>query len=223
MAARALAFSVAGAAVFAAAISVLAYQSEALIGMWMGGEGVALDTGGRPPTQVASADPAAIADPGAPSGPVRTETMVFDAWRVACRESGGAAARKLCSATLSLQMVEKNRRQVLGAWLIGRNNEGTLFTVLQTPMFRTQASSAGILIRKGVELKLGDGAARKLAYSACEPQRCEAATPMDDEMVREVLGAPSATITVYNKDGTALNINVPSIKGIDKALAAVGS
>ena len=40
-------------------------------------------------------------------------------------------------------------------------------------------------------------------------------------MVKEVMNAPNATITIYNKDGTALNINVPSIKGIDKALAAI--
>ena len=119
-------------------------------------------------------------------------------------------------------MVEQNQRQVLGAWVIRRNKEGVLVTVLQTPMFRTKTSPAGILIRKGVEFKLGAGAARKLPYAACEPKRCESSMAMDDAMVREALSAPNATITVYNKDGTALAMNVPSIKGIDKALAAVG-
>jgi invasion protein IalB len=189
------------------------------------GIGIALAQQTRPPakgTQPAAPPAAAPAAPAAPTGPVRTETTTFDTWTVTCREVVGGKAKKTCAAQMTLARVENNQRQVFGAWVIGRNNEGALFTVLQTPIFRTQTSSPGILISKGVEFKLGNGAVRKIDYVACEPQRCEASIPMDDAMVKEAVGAPNASITLYNKDGTALTINVPSIKGIDKALAAVG-
>jgi invasion protein IalB len=123
---------------------------------------------------------------------------------------------------LALRLVEENRQQNLGSWILGRNNEGALVAVLQTAMFQTPNSSAGLLISKGIELKLGTAGIRRLTYSACEPQRCEASIPMDDAMVKEAVAAANATITIYARDGTALNINVPSIKGIDKAVAALG-
>jgi invasion protein IalB len=179
----------------------------------------------RPPAKAAqpAAPPAAAAPaaPAAPTGPVRTETQTFDTWTVTCREVVGSKGKKACAATLALARVENNQRQVFGAWVIGRNNEGVLTTVLQTPIFRTQTASAGVLISKGVELKLGNGAVRKLDYVACEPQRCDSSLPMDDAMVKEAVSAPGATITLYNKSGASLTINVPSIKGIDKALAAI--
>ena len=112
----------------------------------------------RPPakgTQPAAPPAAAPAAPAAPEGPVRTETTNFDVWQVACREIVGSKAKKICAATLVLAMVENNQRQVLGAWVIGRNNEGVLHTALQTPIFRTPKSGAGILISQRGRVETG--------------------------------------------------------------------
>jgi invasion protein IalB len=95
-------------------------------------------------------------------------------------------------------------------------------SVLQVPMFQTQNSPAGLSLGKGLELKLGTGAVRRLNYVACDPQRCEASIAMDDALVKEATAAPSATITIYSRNETALTINVASLKGIDKALGAIG-
>jgi invasion protein IalB len=156
------------------------------------------------PAKTPAAAPAAPAD-GAPQ---RTETIVYDSWTVTCREGGNV--KRACSTTL--QLVDQEKRQVLFSWIIGHTPEGTLMTFLQTP--------TGVQIQKGVELKIENGAVRKLNYILCEPGRCEASTAMDDAMIREVTGGANATATIYATDGRGINFNVP-IKGAARAIAAL--
>ena len=61
-------------------------------------------------------------------------------------------SKKTCSALL--QVVEEKQRQVLLVWVIGRDNQGVLRTVIQSP--------TGIQIPKGLELKFGNGPTRAL-------------------------------------------------------------
>ena len=44
---------------------------------------------------------------------------------------------------------------------------------------------------------------------------------MDEALIKEVSSAGTAVATIYSTDGRNINFNMP-IKGIDKALAAVG-
>jgi invasion protein IalB len=85
-------------------------------------------------------------------------------------------------------------------------------TFLRTP--------TGVQIQKGVELKIDNGAVRKLNYILCEPGRCEASTPMDDALVREVTAGTNATATIYATDGRGINFNIP-LKGAPRAMAAL--
>ena len=163
----------------------------------------------RPP---AASPPSAAAEPAAstPEGPQRTETIVYDAWTVTCRDIVGGKAKRTCSAML--QVIDQEHRQVVFAWIIGRTAEGTLTTFLQTP--------TGVQIQRGVELKVENGAVRKLNYVACEPGRCEASTPMDDSMVKEIITGSKATATIYATDGRGINFNMP-IAGASKAIPAL--
>lgn len=154
---------------------------------------------------------AAPAAPAAPSAPVRTERIVYDSWTVTCTDTLEKAAKKTCSAML--QVVEEKQRQVLLVWIIGRDNQGVLRTVIQSP--------TGVQIPKGLELKFGTTAARTVPYAACTPQNCEASTVMDDAMVRDARGSAEATATIVATDGRAINFKM-GIKGIDKAFAALG-
>ena len=172
----------------------------------------------RPPAAQPAAPAAAPSAPAAaPTAPVRTEQITYDAWTVTCRDPTTAGAKKACSAVLSLQVVQQNRRQPLGAWILGKNNDGVLTSVLQTPQIQT-----GVLIQKGIEFKLGNAAPRKLSYVVCAAQRCEATIQMDAAMVKDALAAANATITIFAANGNDVNFNIPSIKGIDKAIAAIG-
>jgi invasion protein IalB len=154
----------------------------------------------------------AAAAPAAPTVQ-RTETTNFDSWQVTCQETD-TSKRKVCSAVL--HALDQQRRPIV-TWIMGRNPEGALVTVLQTPQ-----TQVGLNIQKGVELKLGNGAVRKLAYVACNSTRCESSLPMDDAVMREIMAAPATVVTIYQADGKAITINLPSITGSDKALAAVG-
>jgi invasion protein IalB len=172
-----------------------------------------------PPQRPPAAQPAApaAAPAAAPTVPQRTETITYDAWTVTCRDPVTAGAKKACSAVLQLRVVQQNRQQVLGAWVLGKNNDGVLMSVLQTPQIQ-----AGVLIQKGVDFKLGNAAPRKLSYVACTAQRCETSVQMDAAMVKDALAAANATITIYAANGRDVTLNIPSIKGVDKAIAAIG-
>lgn len=154
---------------------------------------------------------AAPTAPAAPSPPVRTERIVYDSWTVTCTDTLEKASKKTCSA--SLQVVEEKQRQVLMLWIIGRDNQGVLRTVIQGP--------TGVQIPKGLELKLGAAAARTIPYASCSPQNCEASIAMDDAMVRDARASGEATATIFAIDGRAINFKM-GIKGIDKAFAALG-
>jgi invasion protein IalB len=154
-----------------------------------------------------------------PSVPTRTETITYDNWVVTCREPVGASPpKKTCSAMLQLIDQRNNQRTVLLTWIIARNNEGGLISLLQTPT----GIQGGISITKGVELKIGNTAARKLTYVACAVQRCEATTPMDAAVLRDWTSGTSATAIIHTANDRAVNINNIPITGIDKAISAIG-
>jgi invasion protein IalB len=89
--------------------------------------------------------------------------------------------------------------------------------VLQTPQLQ-----AGVLIQKGVDLKLGAAAPRKLNYVTCASRGCESSAPLDAAMIRDATAAANATITIHAANGREVTINLPSLKGFDKAIAAIG-
>jgi invasion protein IalB len=162
--------------------------------------------------------PQAVPPVAEPSAPVRTETITYDAWTVTCRDTADGKTKKVCSATLPMQIVQQNQRVNIGAWVIARNKENALISVIQTPQV-----DIGVLIAKGIEVKLGNGVPHKIAFVICNPQRCEATLAMDDATTKETIAAANgpAVVTFWKADGTDFSINLASIKGIDRALSAI--
>jgi invasion protein IalB len=142
---------------------------------------------------------------------MRTERIVYDSWTVTCTDTVEKASKKTCSAML--QVIEEKQRQVLLLWVIGRDNQGVLRTVFQSP--------TGVQIPRGLELKFGNAAARTVPYAACTPQNCEASLAVDDAMIRDARANGEATATIFAVDGRTINFKM-GIKGIDKAFAALG-
>ncbi len=139
------------------------------------------------------------------------ETISYGAWKVTCQDTVEKASKKKCSGML--EMIEQKQRRVLLAWVIGRDEQGVLRTVIRTP--------TGVQIQKGVEIKLGKSSVLTLPYTACEPQICQASMPMDDAMVRDAMASEEAVATIVAVDGRGSNFNIP-IKGIDKVFASIG-
>lgn len=149
----------------------------------------------------------APAQPPAPQ-PVRTEIVPHDNWTVTCREF--ADKKRSCSGVL--QVVQSQNNQVLFVWLLGKNNDGKVMSVLQTP--------TGVSIAPGVEVKLGRGPARKAVFVNCEASRCEATLDMDDAFIKDASASDQVEATVYSNTGQGVKFTLP-FKGFDKALPAV--
>lgn len=157
------------------------------------------------------------AAPAAPSQPERVETTNYDAWQVICREAGG---KKNCGAVS--RIVTQGSREPLIIWEIGSNEQGRPITIIRAPVGLAirkdnQTIGGGIMIQNGIELKFGNGQARRLSFVSCNPQRCIAEAGIDDAFVKEATANTTATITAYALGGQAVPFEI-SIKGIDKAI-----
>ena len=151
------------------------------------------------------ATPAAPTPP--PPQPIRTEITVHDNWTVTCREF--ADKKRTCSGLLQVQA---QNNQVVFAWIVGKNNDGKIMSVLQTP--------TGISIAPGVEVKPAKGPVRKGVYVNCETSRCEATLDMDDAFTRDVSGSEQVEASLFSNTGQGVKFTLP-FRGFDKALAAV--
>jgi invasion protein IalB len=157
--------------------------------------------------------PATPAAPAAPTAPQRTETITYDNWTVTCRDTveGTTRTKKVCSALLKL--IEKDRNAVVFVWFIGHNTAGALLSVMQVP--------TGVLIQKGVEVKIDKAEARKLDYNSCTTQNCEASVVMVPAFDKQLIAGQTAVVTIVAVDGRGINFTIP-LKGIDKAIASIG-
>lgn len=133
----------------------------------------------------------------------------FGSWEARCTTPPGQTAQ-LCTAVL--QIINNQNKSVLMSWIVGPDDKGALQSIFQTP--------TGVMIGNGVEVKIGNAAARKVSYQSCNPQQCTASGPMNDAFVKEITAAERANITLTAANGQALNFGIP-VGGFDKALAAI--
>jgi len=148
--------------------------------------------------------------PAGPSGPQRIETVIYDSWRVICRDVVGVKDKKNCTAIL--QVAEPKQKRVVFTWVLGYDNKGTLTAVFQTPV--------GVQLLRGLELKLGQAQVRKVSYITCSSRVCEAVTPMNAVLLKEAMTSKTATATAYAMNGRGVQFNM-NMKGFDKAIEAL--
>lgn len=148
----------------------------------------------------------------APEGPVRTERTIFDSWVLTCQEVVGDAKSRRCSAVLST--VEEQSKQVAFLWTIGRNAAGAPTAVFTTP--------TGLNLTNGLDLTIGKGKPRKLAFSACDASSCEAVMPLDEGVLKEARSSEEAVASITMRDGRTVRFNIIN-RGFDRAVAAIRS
>jgi invasion protein IalB len=152
-----------------------------------------------------------VAEQQPATAPMRMETTVYDRWTVTCQEVVGAEAKKTCSAALR---IVDGQQKLLILWELARGKDGKIHAVMQTP--------TGVMVQKGVDLKVGEAAVGKLEYAGCVPQNCQAAGAMEDPVIKKIMAAPEMMVTIHAMDGRDVNFKFP-LAGIDKAVAAVRS
>ena len=159
------------------------------------------------------ADKAAAPAATEPAKVRRTETIVDDNWTVTCVVADQVGAKPQCSALLRITQTDKNDAQrVVFSWVLGRQ-EGKLMSAISVP--------SGLQIPPGVEIKIGDKETRKLGFSICQPDHCEALLPLDDAVVKSLSAAPTTEISVHAVNGAVAKFMV-SMKGFAQALADLG-
>ena len=120
--------------------------------------------------------------------------------------------------------MNQDGRELLMNWEIGVNKDGHFVTAFHIPpsLFikkDNQTVGGPLLIQSGVELKFGNGAARRINYIWCGPKQCFAEALIDDAFVKEAIANSTATVTVHTAGGGTIPFEFP-IKGIDKAISS---
>ena len=159
------------------------------------------------------ADKSAAAAPATePAKLRRAETIVDDNWTVTCAQTDQSGAKRLCSAALRIAQSDKNGAQrIVFTWVLG-HQDNKLMSAIYVP--------TGVQIPPGVEIKIGPQEARKLGYSACAPDHCEALLPLEDAVVKSLSAAPTTEITIRAANGADAKFTV-NMKGFAQALADI--
>jgi invasion protein IalB len=190
-------------------VSVIALLSAFV---WLPSTAAVAQAQKRGPSDAAKSSTPAATPATAPQPKIlRTEILAVDNWTVTCTETDQANANLQCSAILKITETVNNVQRIVFTWLIG-NHEGKLASVLSMP--------PGVLIAPGVQLKIGDKEEKKLHYSACLSDHCEAVVPMDDATVKSMSSAGTAEASIVAVNGEKVNFKV-NLKGFEKALADV--
>jgi invasion protein IalB len=126
---------------------------------------------------------ATLAGPLAPSpasATTKTE-KTFDAWTVVCIEENDQAKR--CSMMQSRIRAQDKRLALL--WTISAGDDNALTQSLAVP--------AGISIKEGIRLFVGDGDPETLGYDVCGPRVCIARSPFAADLAQAIKGANKAS------------------------------
>lgn len=149
-----------------------------------------------------------------PTTPVkikRTETVAADNWTITCSLPDQPSAKWRCAADTKLAQTENNVQRVVFTWTIA-DQDGKLLSVVSVP--------PGVLIGPGVQLRVNDKDVRKIVFSLCQPDHCEAAIPLDDDLQKTLIAAPTAEFSVVATNGVTVKFSAAT-KGIEEAITAI--
>ena len=119
-------------------------------------------------------------------------------------------SKKQC--TIAQQLTDEKTKSVVFAWLIGNDGTGNLVAVWQTP--------TGVLVNRGVVVNVGTEKPVAVPFTSCLAGHCEAIANLAPDFIERLVGATSATATVYTVAGQGLTFKL-SVNGLAKAIDAV--
>jgi invasion protein IalB len=168
----------------------------------------------KPPAKPAEPAPATpAATPAATPPPVkihRTEIVVDDNWTVTCTETEPPNPRRRCSGELKIIQPDSNPQRVVFTWVIFAQDGKPVSVLAMTP---------GLQIPPGVQIKIGDRELKKVDFSICQPDHCQAMVSMDDALVKDLSAAQTSDVIVIGANGAPIKFTV-NMKGFDQAYAA---
>ncbi len=168
------------------------------------------------PAFAEAANPAvktAAAPPSEPAKIRRSETIVDDNWTVTCAQTDQAESKRICSAALKIAQTDKSGAQrIVFTWVMARP-EGKLASAISVP--------SGVQIPAGMEIRIGDKESRRIGYSICMTDHCEALLPLEETLVKSLSAAQTTEIAIRAANGAEAKFTV-NMKGFAQALADIG-
>lgn len=116
----------------------------------------------------------------APAGAASRTERTFSGWTVACVENDQNVKR--CTLRQSLRR-SQDRRTVF-VWSITTDQDDELIQAVTVP--------AGVSIKEGIRIFIGDGDPLTLGYDVCGPRICLARAPLTPELVATMKGSSKA-------------------------------
>jgi invasion protein IalB len=161
----------------------------------------------RQNTPAAGGQPRATGAPAPSSDPGWRVTATHGAWETQCPVAG----KNPCVAVLRL--IQQPTNTTVFGWIVGKGGNGAWGMTVESP--------TGVVIDRGLELKVGDGPPRQLVYSTCTPQRCTSSAPIDAALMRDLQTANRASAKIYASSGQTLEFGIP-LTGFKEAVASLG-
>lgn len=153
---------------------------------------------------------AAALAPAGDAGAVTRIEKTFGSWAVVCIENDDLTKR--CS--MLQQRAEQQTRRVVFIWVVLADAEQKLSQSLTVP--------AGVSIKEGIRLFIGEGEPITLPYDTCGPRVCVATLPLDDAGVASIGGAEKASANYVQATKRLVQVNLDTA-GFTDALAYLRS
>ena len=155
------------------------------------------DLAGRLPivATLLAAAPAMLSAPAA-SAATRTEKS-FGSWDVICVQQDDNTPKR---CTLLQSRVKPDGKQVVLVWSISSGNKSELTQAVTVP--------AGVSVKEGVRLFIGDAEPLTMAYDVCGPRVCVAKGEVDDKLVGAIKASQKASASYVQMSKQLLQVGL---------------
>ena len=130
------------------------------------------------------------------SASTRTE-KTFGSWDVVCVQEDDNAPKR---CTLLQSRVEAESKKVVLIWSISSGNKNELIQAVTVP--------AGVSVKEGVRLFIGDAEPLTMAYDICGARVCIAKAPLDDKLVGVMKASQKASASYVQMSKQLLQVNL---------------
>lgn len=147
----------------------------------------------------------AIVGSGPAEAVTRTE-KTFQSWLVTCIENEGKP--RTCS--MAQRRVDPQSRQTVFIWSLTRGEDQGIVQSLTVP--------AGVSIKEGARLFVGEGGPLTFGYDVCGPRICHASLPFGEEVLDRIRGADKASASYVRASRQLVQVSL-DLAGFDEAFA----
>lgn len=158
----------------------------------------------------ASSKDGASAETGAPSGARAGARARYDDWEMRCETPPGAA-KEQCAILQSVAAEDRPNVSLVVIVLKVADGKSRLLRIV---------APLGVLVPKGLGLKIDDADIGRAGFVRCLPSGCVAEVIMEDKLIEQMRGGKTATFIIYQTPEEGIGIPL-AMKGFAQAFDAL--